>query len=456
VTVVEPAVALPAAPPPSAYPDPISLPVSPHGDPDAARALASAYRTLADDLDAAQHRVDHVVADLTLRWHGHGSAALRLPADTFSSNTRTLAAGARAAAYHLDEYATALHKAQHHHGWSLTKIIAIGAVVVVTAAVVVVTVGAAAPVGTVAALEVGEAIAGAEAAAGAATAAEASATAGLSLAGQSMTALRGLTAVALPHVTQGAISTGIDVGLHLVTGHSVTRTDLAESFAAGLIGSASTTATRTALHATESYRGANALGQAALDTTALTATLSTDEALAEYAQTGHLNPSQLTRDALLTALTGGAATLRHPVSGVILGVTAGRATGQTLAEIERDGVDLTRHEGAWPFGHTLDKHVGKSVEWLEARLAADPTLSASSSFTDVETAERAIKDAIAKGVAKVALLYSGKTEVMLHERLPYSLGPIALRDGTVRMGTSVAVKLVLVRGKVVVRTAFVE
>ncbi|MDX6222559.1 MAG: hypothetical protein QOD91_1613, partial [Frankiales bacterium] len=309
--VVAPVALVP--PPPSAYPQPVTLPVPPHGDPAAARQLAAAYRLLASDLDAAAAQVESVVADLSLRWRGRGSTALRLPSAVIGEDLRTLAAAARDAAGHLEDYATALHKAQHHHGWSLGKILAVGAIVTVTAVAVVVTVGAAAPVGTVAALEVGEAIAGAEAAAGAATAAETAATTALSLTGQTMTALRGLGVALLPHLTNGAICTGIDTSLHLATGHPIHGTDLAESFATGFVGSATTTATRTALHATETFRGASTLGKAALDTTALTATLATDDALRQYAQTGHLDPTRLTEAALLTALTGGIATLRNPM-----------------------------------------------------------------------------------------------------------------------------------------------
>ena len=215
-----PSVVTPVLPVVSAFPDPITLPVSPKGDPDAVRALATGYSELANDLDRVARQVDGIVVDLAARWRGHGATALQVPASVIAADLRTLAAGARSAAEHLEDYAEALHKAQHHHGWSLTKIIAVGAIVAVTTVAVVVTVGAAAPVGTLAAVEVGEAIAGAEAAAGAATAAETAATTALSLTGQTMTGLRGLTMALLPHLTNGAISTGIDTGIHLATGHT--------------------------------------------------------------------------------------------------------------------------------------------------------------------------------------------------------------------------------------------
>ena len=186
------------APPPSAYPDPITLPVSPHGDPDAAHALAAAYRQLATDLDTTATQITAIITDLTHHWHGTGSTALRTPTTVLTEDLHTLAAAARNTAHHLEDYATALHKAQHHHGWSLGKIIAVGAIIAVTAVAVVVTVGAAAPIGTLAAAEIGEAIAGAEAAAAGATAAETTATTALTLTTQTLTTtLRTLTTALL-------------------------------------------------------------------------------------------------------------------------------------------------------------------------------------------------------------------------------------------------------------------
>ena len=336
-------------PPPPAYPDPIHLPVAPHGDPLAARLLADAYRTLAERLDRAAGHVEAISADLAGRWHGQGATSLKVPTETVHANLRTLAQSYRSAADHLEDYANALHKAQHHHGWSLGKFIAIGAVVTVTAVAVVVTVGAAAPVGTLAAAEVGEAILGAEAAAAGATAAETAATTALSLTGQAMTGLRTLTALALPHLTQGAISSGIDTGLHLATGHRITGRELGEAFLAGTLGSATTTATRSALRSSETYAGATAAGRAALDTTALTATLTADTALGQYAATGHVNPTALTEGALLTALTGGAATLRHPLEGTGA-IAMPRPSGQSLADLMENGIHPQIHEGPWPLG----------------------------------------------------------------------------------------------------------
>ena len=442
-------------PPPPAYPDPIHLPVSPHGDPGAAHSLAAAYRDLADRLDTTTHHLTAITDQLASRWHGHGATALQTPTDTVLDNLRTLAESYRAAAQHLDDYGDALHRAQHHHSWSLSTFVEIGAVVTITAVAVVVTVGAAAPVGTLAAAEVGEAILGAETAVAGATAAETAATTGLSFTVQSMAGLRTLTAVALPHLTQGAISTGIDTGLHLGTGHRITAGELTESFLAGTLGSATTTATRTALRSTEAYAGAGTAGRAALDTAALTATLTADTALGQYAATGSVNPTTLTEDAVLTALTGGASTLRHPLDGT-LAVTAGRPRGQSLADIMRDGFDPYAHEGPWPLGHAIARHVGLTRSELAGRLAADPILRKASTFYDVDALTRACNAAIRENPTALAGLLTGVSEkAELNVRMPSPIGIVLGRGGRPRSSSTAKVIIVEVGGKLLVRTAFV-
>ena len=445
-----------AAAPPPAYPDPISLPVSPHGDPLAARQLADAYRRLAADLDRAGGHVDAIVGDLALRWRGYGATSLRLPQETIDHNLLTVAAACRSAADHLDDYATALHKAQHHHGWSLGKLLAVGAIVTVTAVAVVVTVGAAAPVGTVAAMEVGEAIVGAEAAAGAATAAETAATTGLSLAGQSMGALRGLVAVALPHLAQGAASSGIDAGFHLATGRGVTGRDLGESFLAGLLGSATTATTRSALQATERYAGASAAGKAALDTGTLTATLTADTALQQYVATGNVNPTALTEDAVLAALTGGVSSPRHPVDGTG-SIAKPVPTGQHIDDLLGEP-DLRLHQGPQaPYGHTLSKHVAKDEKWLLQRLDKESWIDEASSFATRSDAEVAVKTAIEANPEAIESLMGGREgRIEIRVTLPRDVGTVITRDGTIRASKDAVVRLKLVNRRVVVTTAFLE
>ena len=446
-------------PPPSAYPTPVTVPVSPKGDPVAARTLAAAYRQLADTLDTTATQLDHLTTDLTQRWHGTGAHTLHTATTTLQHNLTTLAHAARDTANHLEDYATALHKAQHHHGWSLGKIIAVGALVAITTTAVIITVGTAAPIGTLAAAEVGEAIAGAEAAAAGATAAETTATTALTLTTQTLTTtLRTLTTALLPHLTNGAINVAFDLTLHTITGHGVNGTDLADSFATGFATSATTTATRTALHATQTYQHLATAGQAALDTTALATTLTTDDALTQYATTGHLNPTQLTETALLVATTGALTTLRHPTqdTGAIAGGQPGAPTGQTIAGLVTDGVQLDEHEGPFPLGHTLQKHVGQTKEELEQRLVAEPKLRAVSTFPDKATAEAAITDALRKRpdvLAKVAATPGSFDSFTVD--VGWVVGTVMRANHQIVSSQIVVVKIVNVGGKVVVRTAFV-
>jgi hypothetical protein len=54
---------------------------------------------------------------------------------------------------------------------------------------------------------------------------------------------------------------------------------------------------------------------------------------------------------------------------------------------------LNRHEGP-SRGHTLDRHVGKSKEWLHDRVVHHPTATHASSFADDASADRIVSEAI--------------------------------------------------------------
>lgn len=52
-------------------------------------------------------------------------------------------------------------------------------------------------------------------------------------------------------------------------------------------------------------------------------------------------------------------------------------------------------------GHTLKRHVGKSDMELQARLAAEPNISAASTYTDRETAESVVGEVIADNQGRI-------------------------------------------------------
>ena len=275
---------------------------------------------------------------------------------------------------------------------------------------------------------------------------------------------------------QPHINVAFDLTLHTITGHGVNGTDLADSFATGFATSATTTATRTALHATQTYQHLATAGQAALDTTALATTLTTDNALTQYATTGHLNPTQLTETALTTALTGALTTLRHPTTGTVAAVGPGKRvqppklppkprpagapprSGVALQDIRKGIGNLWKHEGPdKPYGHTLQNHVGNDEAWLQQRLKAEPWQSEVSSFSDEAAAEHAVDATIAANPGQVADLLAGRRSwILIRTKLAAPEGIVARRGLPSVPGRVAVVKLKVLNGKVVLVTAYLE
>lgn len=72
----------------------------------------------------------------------------------------------------------------------------------------------------------------------------------------------------------------------------------------------------------------------------------------------------------------------------------------TPAPASRAVRDLSRDEAEG--GHTLARHVGKTDADLAARLKAEPDISAASTYTDRETAQRAVGSVLAAKAPDVA------------------------------------------------------
>lgn len=78
---------------------------------------------------------------------------------------------------------------------------------------------------------------------------------------------------------------------------------------------------------------------------------------------------------------------------VASGLVAARVIAVRASRFRLEPVDLLRHEGPLNTkigGHTIREHVGKTEVQLFARFPLKKTLQASSSFTDLQTAEAAI------------------------------------------------------------------
>ena len=259
----------------------------PSGDPQAARRLAQAYDDLADTVAAQTATAAHVLTALAPAWHGAGATAATVPATTVHDDGARVARALQEAAKELRRYAHRLQHAHDHHGWSLGRLVAMGALVAVGAAAVVVTVAAAAPAEAAAVAAVVE---GADAAGVAAGEAGADAAGGLLSASRLLATLRPLAPFLVPHLLSSAASVGFDAASQLLTAHRVDLRSLEVSAAVGFTGSGTgvLVESRLADDATVLRR----VGEAGTWAAAGTA--------GEYADEGHLDAA----DSTAFALTG--------------------------------------------------------------------------------------------------------------------------------------------------------
>jgi len=249
--------------------------------------LAQAYDDFADAVAAQTATAAHILTALAPAWHGVGGAAATVPATTVHDDGVRVARAMHEAAAELRRYAHRLQHAHEHHGWSLGRLVAMGAMVAVGAAAVVVTVGAAAPAEAAAAAAVVE---GAEAATVAAGEAGADAAGGVLSASRLLTTLRPLAPFVVPHLLSSAASVGFDAVSQLLTAHRVDPRSLEVSAAVGFAGSGTG-----ALVESRLANGATVLrriGEAGAWAAAGTA--------GEYADEGHLDAA----DSTAYALTG--------------------------------------------------------------------------------------------------------------------------------------------------------
>lgn len=128
-----------------------------------------------------------------------------------------------------------------------------------------------------------------------------------------------------------------------------------------------------------------------------------------------------------------------PITGTPPDLGFGPPSARLLAGIRATNVTrspgwLMLHEGE-RLGHTVIKHVNKTDGWLLQRLANEPHITASSSFTNLGVAESVISTTIEANQARIATWLSGSSNATL--TLPYT--------GAAVIGRSV------VRGETVVR-----
>ncbi len=111
------------------------------------------------------------------------------------------------------------------------------------------------------------------------------------------------------------------------------------------------------------------------------------------------------------------------------------------------GGGLEAHEAApgKNGGHTLERHVGKSDDFLRQRLATEPNISGASTFTDRATAEWAVAEALRRNEARIeAWLQSGEQRFVFDADLDRPVGRYLTRSMS-QPKTVSGVRVVLVR-----------
>ena len=206
----------------------------PSGDPSAARQLASAYDACADALLAQLRIVTDVLEALGPAWRGAGARASQAPEQVLAEDCQRVAHALRQSAHDLRRYAHKLQHAHEHHGWSIGRLVTLGAMVTVGVAVVVVTVGAAAPAAAAAAAAAVETAEAASAAAGVAGTTTASSLASWQAL---LMGVRPLAPFVVPHLVSAGASVGIESVSELIAGQRLDAHTLEVAAAVGFAGS---------------------------------------------------------------------------------------------------------------------------------------------------------------------------------------------------------------------------
>jgi uncharacterized protein YukE len=419
-------------------------------DPAAVRRLADACRELADAVDAARRQVGGLTADLSRSWIGAAHRALAVPVETFERSAGAMALGVRRAADDLDAYATRLEHARHHHGWSLHRLLAVGAVVAVSATAIVVTVGAASVVEAAAATA---AVGAATEAADAAGAADLAAAAGLDEMAGGVATIRPLLSFVLPHLVAAEWTAGATALLQEATTGRLDARTIAEAggvaFAGAGAAAAATGAVEGAgwlaaapgpLRAAAPYlvegsawagasAGSDALIERRLDPVDLSeafvvgsgGTLGRD-VLREHGWWP--TTPDYRREALVAAMRQPGRILDREVAHELA------LLRQPIVEISQGDIDLWQHEGP---GHTLARHVALSTDQLLHRVR-NGRIPVASTYWDEPGARDAIRRTISTHDIRIRQwIQAGCPGTLrLQVTMPYDVGFAVDRRGLVR------------------------
>lgn len=428
------------------------------GDPDTVRRLAAAYRTLADAVHDAAQRVTSVMQAVSDGWIGEGRRGADLPVTTTLRQLTALVRTLDEVADSLDDYATKLDHAEHHHGFSLHKLLAVGAVAAFTVTTVVVTVGAAsaadAALATAAVEEATEA-------AGSAGVAASSAAGGILESFDAMGVLRPLSRFVFPHLTAVEWTAGGTAGWDELTTGRVNWRDIGIASGLTFAGTGAVGVVDERLEQWQWLAHAPRLTRVAVPHLAGAGVWSGVTAADGELITGRVAPV----DVLESFLIAGAGTaahdalqargivfhpprnyydealragIRQPGRIVAVAVAHDMATlRQSLGELERGDVDLAVHEGP---GHTVRRHVGHDAAWLLRRSRAE-RLRFASTYFDARTAEYVVRRAVTTNVAELRSWFASGTtrSLTLRVTMPYDVGAVLDRRGILRLARAAVV-----------------
>jgi len=415
-----------------------------HGDPAAARALAAAYREMAEAVSAAARLSAGVMAGLSGSWAGRGHRAATHPAEVVQRNALSTSRALHSAADALDAYAHKLEAAHSHHFFSMHKLMAVAAVVTVTAVAVVVTMGAAAAAeAALAATAAGEATA----AAGAATAASAGAASGLLESTAGLVGMRALLAFVVPHLVQAELSAGFAAGMEESVDGRLNWQEIETSGAAGFAGSAGAASAARVAQSVKFAKEAWPLLHALLPHIAQAAAWAGVDASQQETSGGHVS----LRELLLTAGMAGAGSAIGARAMPVAKAYFGR---QTAEQMLTDGVDLQAHEGA-ALGHALKMHLAIDDGGLMNRIKGGRPFA--SRFYDLATANKAATAALRAHAGRLrAFATSNNPRATFRARVGYPVGVVMTPDGRLTETDQVVVWMVRDAQGVYINSAYPE
>jgi uncharacterized protein YukE len=419
------------------------------GDPDAAFALARAYRELADAVTACRQQVAAVLAELSGSWSGPAHRALSAPSEEYLHDSDGVVRTLESCADELERYGSLLQRAHQHHGWSLHKLAAIGAVVAVSAGAIVVTAGAATVVEAAAAsAEVGCAAA----AAGEAAAASLGTANALEDLFVEMPAVRALASFVLPQLKQVVYCAAPTAAGEQMFEGTIHWRDVAVAGATGPFASAIGTkavelagGTRWAARALPPVVWA---GDAAADEEISDQQVQLSTVLGAFVMTGS---SGLAHELLAAHVDWAQKPDFRRLALIHLVHQRGRISDPGLAreiaelqqpprQLLRGDVDFRLQEGR---GHTLARHVGLRPDELRARLSDERMVS---SFWDESTARDAFHRALEADRPRVERWLADTSptrtnRLPLSVSAPYDVGYVLGHDSVVRFTHEVRILL---------------